>query len=148
MVRFSTSIMAGSNERDYTRCGACTKLKGVIMAAFGVGVLGQVVWKLIHSVRPTVEVMAAVGLLAFAANLVCLVLLWRRRTDDINMRSAFICSRNDVVGNAAVLLAAGGVALTRSPWPDVVVGLLVAGLFVRSALHVIADASRTGAVSR
>jgi Co/Zn/Cd efflux system component len=115
-------------------------LKGVIMAAFGVGVLGQVVWKVVEGVGPTVEIMSAIGLLAFAANLLCLVLLRRRRGDDINMRSAWVCSRNDVIGNAGVLIAAGAVALTGSPWPDIVVGLLVAGVFVRSALHVIGDA--------
>jgi Co/Zn/Cd efflux system component len=86
--------------------------------------------------------MGAVGLVALAANLFCLALLWRRRSDDINMRSAWVCSRNDVLGNAGVLLAAGAVALTASPWPDLVIGLLVAGVFVRSAVQVIRDASR------
>jgi Co/Zn/Cd efflux system component len=117
-------------------------LKGVIMVAFGLGVLAQVGWKLSHDVGPTVEVMGAVGLVAFAANLVCLALLWRRRGDDINMRSAWLCSRNDVIGNVGVLAAAGTVALTGSPWPDTVIGLLVAAVFVRSAIHVIGDAHR------
>jgi Co/Zn/Cd efflux system component len=117
-------------------------LKGVIMAAFGAGVLGQVIWKLSTGHGPTVEVMGAVGLLALTANVFCLLLLWRRRGDDINMRSAWICSRNDVIGNAGVLVAAGAVALAGSPWPDIIVGLLVAGVFVRSAAHVIRDASR------
>jgi Co/Zn/Cd efflux system component len=117
-------------------------LKGVIMVAFGVGVLAQVGWKLGHDVGPTVEVMGTVGLVAFAANLVCLALLWRRRGDDINMRSAWVCSRNDVIGNVGVLVAAGMVALTGSAWPDMVIGLLVATVFVRSAIHVIGDARR------
>src|SRR5215813_5017559 len=96
-------------------------LKGLIMAAFGVGLLVQVAFKIAHGLTPTVEVMSAVGLVAFAANMGCLILLWRRRGDDINMRSAWICSRNDVIGNAAVLLAAGAVALTGSPWPDIAI---------------------------
>src|SRR6266478_1880703 len=104
-------------------------LKGVIMAAFGLGVLVQVAVKIARGLPPTVEVMGAVGALAFAANLLCLVLLWRQRSDDINMRSACVCSRNDVIGNAGVLVAAAAVALTGSPWPDIVIGLLVAGVF-------------------
>ena len=91
--------------------------------------------------------MVAVGMLAFAANLLCLVLLWRRRGDDINMRSAWVCSRNDVVGNAGVLVAAAAVAITASPWPDIIVGLFVAGVFARSAAQVIRAASREVALS-
>ena len=117
-------------------------LKGVIMAAFGVGVLVQVAVKIARGLAPTVELMGAVGMLALVANLFCLVLLWRRRGDDINMRSAWVCSRNDVVGNAGVLVAAAAVALTGSPWPDIVIGLAVAGVFGRSAIQVIREASR------
>jgi len=117
-------------------------LKGLIMAAFGIGLLVQVAFKITRGVTPTVEVMGVVGTLAFAANLWCLALLWRRRGDDINMRSAWICSRNDVIGNVAVLLAAGAVAVTGSPWPDIVIGLLVASVFGRSAVQVVRDASR------
>jgi Co/Zn/Cd efflux system component len=98
-------------------------LKGLIMAAFGIGVLVQVAVKVVHGLSPAVDVMGVVGVLAFGANLFCLVLLWRRRGDDINMRSAWICSRNDVIGNARVLLAAAAVAVLGSPWPDIVVGL-------------------------
>ncbi len=122
-------------------------LKGLIMAAFGIGLLVQVAFKIASGVTPTVEVMGVVGTLAFAANLGCLALLWRRRGDDINMRSAWICSRNDVIGNAAVLIAAGAVAVTRSPWPDLVIGLLVASVFGRSAVQVVRDASRAVAAS-
>jgi Co/Zn/Cd efflux system component len=118
-------------------------LKGLIMAAFGIGLLVQVAFKITRGVTPTVEVMGVVGTLAFAANLWCLALLWRRRGDDINMRSAWICSRNDVIGNVSVLVAAAAVWLTGSPWPDIIVGLLVAGVFCRSAIGVLADASRT-----
>jgi Co/Zn/Cd efflux system component len=122
-------------------------LKGLIMAAFGIGLLVQVAFKITRGVTPTVEVMGVVGTLALAANLWCLALLWRRRGDDINMRSAWICSRNDVIGNVAVLVAAGAVAVTGSPWPDIVIGLLVASVFGRSAVQVVGDASRAVAAS-
>jgi Co/Zn/Cd efflux system component len=118
------------------------QLKGIVMAGFAVGVLVQVAAKIAQGLAPTVEVMSAVGVLALAANLVCLGLLWRRRGDDINMRSAWICSRNDVIGNAAVLAAAGAVAATGSPWPDIVIGLLVASVVGRSAVQVLREAGR------
>jgi Co/Zn/Cd efflux system component len=123
-------------------------LKGVIMAAFAIGVLVQVAVKLAHVLSPAVEVMGAVGMVAFAANLFCMTLLWRRRGDDINMRSAWVCSRNDVIGNVGVLVAAAAVAATASPWPDIVIGLLSAGVFGRSAVRVIRAASRVVATSR
>ena len=117
-------------------------LKGVIMAVFGLGVLAEVVYKLTTGVVPAPAVMILVGLIALAANVFCLVLLSRHRADDINMRSAWLCSRNDVIANVSVLLAAGGVALTRSMWPDVMVGLAIAAMFGSSACHVIRDARR------
>src|SRR5260370_13588071 len=110
------------------------------MAAFGVGVLVEVATKLERGLVPAAEIMGSVGLLALGANAVCLLLLWRHRADDLNMRSAFVCSLNDVAGNAGVLLASAGVALLRSAWPDIAVGLLIAGMFGASAVAVIAKA--------
>jgi len=117
-------------------------LKGSIMAAFGAGVLCEVIMKFIGGVVPVAETMGAIGTMALAANVVCLALLWPRRTDDVNMRSAWTCSLNDVAGNAGVLLAGAGVALTSQAWPDIIVGLLIAALFVISAVGVIRDARR------
>lgn len=81
--------------------------------------------------------MAAFGGLALIANLVCLRLLWPLRSQDVNMRSSFECSRNDVISNTGVLLAAAGVWLTGRGWPDIVIGLVVAALFLRSAVSVL-----------
>jgi len=117
-------------------------LKGLIMAAFGIGVLAQVVVKVLAGIVPSAEVMGGIGVLAIAANGVCLALLWRRRTDDINMRSAWVCSLNDVAGNAAVLVASAVVALTESGWPDIIVGLVIAAMFGASAVNVIRSAKR------
>lgn len=117
-------------------------LKGLIMAAFGVAVLVEVGYKLATGVVPTADVMTLVGVVALGVNAVCLVLLSRHRADDINMRSAWLCSRNDVIANASVLLAAGGVALTGSGGPDIVIGLAIAVLFGNSAIRVIRDACR------
>ena len=117
-------------------------LKGLIMAAFGVGVLVQVVVKILAGLVPSAEIMGGIGLLALAANSICLALLWPRRADDINMRSAWVCSLNDVGANAAVLVASAAVALTGSGWPDIVVGLTIAAMFGASAVSVIKSAKR------
>jgi Co/Zn/Cd efflux system component len=117
-------------------------LKGTIMAAFGAGVLGEVALKVVGGVVPAAETMGAIGGLALAANAVCLTLLWPRRRDDVNMRSAWTCSLNDVAGNVGVLVAGAGVALTGRAWPDIVIGGLIAALFVASAVRVIRDARR------
>ena len=103
--------------------GRAALLKGVIMAAFGLGVGVHVAFKTVHGLVPTAEVMGGVGLLALIANMICLMLLWQHRGDDINMQSAWVCSRNDVIGNTGVLLGALAVHLTGSPWPDILIGL-------------------------
>jgi enoyl-[acyl-carrier protein] reductase I len=86
------------------------------------------------------ELIGGIGLLALAANGLCLALLWRHRSDDINMSSVWECSRNDIASNIAVFVAAGGVWLTRSGWPDLLVGLGLACLFLVSAVRVLRGA--------
>ncbi len=84
--------------------------------------------------------MAAIGVLALLANVVCFALLWRHRADGINLRSTWLCSRNDLVANSAVLIAAGLVAWSGSGWPDILVGVGIALLFLRTALVVLREA--------
>ena len=84
-----------------------------------------------------------IGLLALAANSICLYLLWRHRADDVNMRSVWLCSRNDIIANTSVLAAAVGLWLTASQWPDLLIGLGIAALFLHSSLQVLRDATRT-----
>ena len=111
--------------------------KGLIMAGFGLFVLGQAVYRIAVPQLPVFETIGAIGLLALTTNGICFWLLWRHRADDINMSSVWLCSRNDIIANASVLFAAAGVWLTRSGWPDILVGLALAVLFLRSALHVL-----------
>ena len=111
--------------------------KGVVMLVFGVGVLGEVLHKVLSPAPPVAEAMGAVGVLALAGNAVCFWLLFRHRTEDLNMRSTWLCSRNDLLANTAVLAAAVGVSLTGSHWPDVVVGGAIAALFVQTAFTVL-----------
>lgn len=117
-------------------------LKGGIMAAFGLFVLGEVVHKLIWPVVPVAETIGIIGVLALLANLICLLLLTRHRSDDINMHSVWLCSRNDIIANVGVLAAGAGVALTHSGWPDIAIGLLIAVLFLRSASQVLLRAMK------
>jgi Co/Zn/Cd efflux system component len=117
-------------------------LKGGIMAAFAVGIAVEVALKLASGVTPVPTIMSVIGVVALAANASVLALLWRHRADDLNMRSAWLCSRNDVIANAGVIMAAAGVAITETPWPDVVVGVGIAALFATSAVSVLGDAIR------
>jgi Co/Zn/Cd efflux system component len=74
--------------------------------------------------------------------------LWRHRAEDVNMRSVWLCSRNDIIANASVLVAAAGVWVTATQWPDLIVGLGIAVLFLRSAVHVFRDAAATYSAHR
>ncbi|MDZ4081804.1 MAG: cation transporter [Bdellovibrionales bacterium] len=114
--------------------------KGVIMAIFGIVVLGQTIYRFLIASVPVAETMGAIGALALAANATCLFLLYRHRADDINMRSTWLCSRNDIVSNFGVIIAAVLVGLLNSGWPDLVVGVAIAGLFLKSAYEVVGEA--------
>ena len=114
-------------------------VKGGIMAAFGVGVLAQGIYKMLLGIVPTAETMGIIGTLVLLGNGICFLLLYRHRSDDLNMRSTWLCSRNDILANLAVLVAAAGVALFNSSWPDILVGAGIAGLFLKSAFTVLGE---------
>ncbi len=112
-------------------------LKGLSLAAMGVWVLGTTIWQIFVMGVPQAEVMGAVGFLALLANVASVILLMRWREGDANVRSVWLCSRNDAVGNVAVIAAAGLVALTNTAWPDLIVAALMAGLFLSSAVQIL-----------
>ena len=112
-------------------------VKGASMGAFGLWVIGTAVWHVLHGTLPNAFTMGAVGFLALAANAASFGLLWAHRAGDANMRSAWICTRNDVIGNLAVLLAALGVFGTGTGWPDVIVAATMATLALQGAWMVI-----------
>jgi cation diffusion facilitator family transporter len=114
-------------------------LKGVVMAIFGLGVMAEAVYKLSAGVVPSAETMGVIGLLVLVGNGLCFLMLYRHRSDDLNMRSTWLCSRNDILANLAVLLAAGGVAVSNSFWPDIFVGGAIAVLFLRTASTVLRE---------
>jgi Co/Zn/Cd efflux system component len=83
--------------------------------------------------------MGIIGTLVLLGNGICFLLLYRHRSDDLNMRSTWLCSRNDIIANAGVLVAAFGVYVTQSVWPDVLIGGAIAALFLKSALAVLTE---------
>src|SRR5947207_1066961 len=111
--------------------------KGSTMAIFGLWVLGITGWHAWHGTLPQALTMGAVGFTALAANAASFGLLWSHRGGDANMRSAWICTRNDVLGNLAVLLAALGVFGTGTGWPDVFVAAIMSSLALQGAAVVI-----------
>ncbi|MBI3042963.1 MAG: cation transporter [Betaproteobacteria bacterium] len=114
---------------------------GLILAA-GLFVLAQVVLAVLRPGVPVFEAMGIVSLVALVANAACLALLWKHRSEDVNMSSVWECSRNDIASNVSVFLAAALVWFTQSGWPDVIVGFALACLFLRSAVNVGASALR------
>ena len=121
------------------RAGAAL-VKGALMLVFGLVVIGEAVRKSVLGVLPDAEWMGAVGMIALAANTVCFLLLYRHRGDDLNMRSTWLCSRNDLIANTSVIGAAVLVGATGSLWPDVALGVAIAALFLHSAWQVLTDA--------
>ena len=116
--------------------------KGVVMAAFGVFVLLQAKVRFISGTVPASDTMGFIGAVALVANLICLGLLYQFRDDDINMRSTWLCSRNDIIANVSVLGASALVAFLNSNIPDVIVGCMIAILFLKSSREVITNARR------
>lgn len=117
-------------------------LKGFSMGAFGVFVLGRAAWAATHGAEPVASTMGALGTLALVANVSVAVMLYAWREGDANMRSVWLCSRNDAIGNLAVMAAALGVFGTGRAWPDLAVATLMAGLALFAARSVVTQAVR------
>lgn len=122
-----------------TRAGVAL-MKGISLAGMGMWVFGTTLWSVFVLGLPVAPVMGAIGFLALAANLASVLLLMKYKDGDANVRSVWLCSRNDAIGNVAVMLAAGAVWWTASPWPDLIVAGIMAGLFLNSARQILAQA--------
>lgn len=114
--------------------------KGATMGIFGLWVAGSTFWHVLYGDLPSAFTMGAVGFAALIANAAVFAMLWAYRTGDSNMRSVWLCSRNDVIGNLAVLLAALGVFGTGTAWPDIIVAAVMAALALQGAFLVIKHA--------
>lgn len=117
-------------------------LKGLSLIAIGLFVFGSTLYQVLIQEAPRAEVMGAVGFLALAANLASVVLLMRYKDGDANVRSVWLCSRNDAIGNVAVMLAALGVWGAASAWPDLIVAAAMALLFLSAAAEILRSALR------
>lgn len=115
-------------------------LKGASLFVLGLWVLGSTVSMALAGTLPQAETMGVIGVLALLANLACAVMLWRHREGDANRRSVWICSRNDAIGNIAVVAAALGVFGTGTAWPDIAVAVILAGLGVSGGWQIIRQA--------
>lgn len=122
------------------RSGAAL-VKGATMGLFGLWVIGQAGWNYYYGTLPGAFVMGSVGFLALAANVASAALLYAFRSGNANMRSVWLCSRNDAIGNIAVMLAAGGVFSLGSAWPDLLVAVIMAGLALSGSFAIIRQAT-------
>lgn len=115
-------------------------VKGAAMGLIGLAVLGRALWALLHGTPPQAITMGVVGALALVANVAVALMLYAWREGDANMRAVWLCSRNDALGNVAVVAAAGAVAWTGTAWPDLVVAAVMAVLALSSARVVMRHA--------
>lgn len=116
--------------------------KGISLMAMGLWVLGSTVYRVFVAGVPTAEIMGAVGFMALLANVASVALLMAYKDGDANVRSVWLCSRNDAIGNVAVMVAALGVWGTATGWPDLIVAGIMAGLFLTSSVQIMRQASQ------
>ncbi len=116
--------------------------KGLSLLLMGLWVLGSTLYQVFFVGLPQAHVMGAIGFLALAANLASVLILVRYKDGDANVRSVWLCSRNDAIGNVAVMLAALAVWGTGTGWPDLIVAGIMAGLFLNSAVQILVQALR------
>lgn len=114
--------------------------KGASLAVMGAWVFGATLWQVVFIGVPNAMVMSGIGVLALLANLASVAILFKWRDGDSNVRSVWLCSRNDAIGNVAVVVAGGLVWLTQTGWPDVIVAFIMAGLFLKSAVSILRQA--------
>lgn len=115
-------------------------LKGFSLAVMGIWVLGSTLYSVFYMQAPTAIIMGSVGFAALAANVISVLLLMRFKDGDANVRSVWLCSRNDAIGNIMVMVAASGVWLSGTGWPDLIVAGLMASLFLSGAFTIIRQA--------
>ncbi len=115
-------------------------LKGISLLVMGIWVLGSTIYSVFYLQEPTALIMGTVGFAALVANLLSVVLLMRYKDGDANVRSVWLCSRNDAIGNVMVIIAASGVWVTSTGWPDLIVAGIMASLFISGAYSIIKQA--------
>jgi Co/Zn/Cd efflux system component len=117
-------------------------VKGVSLLLMGIWVAGSTLWQVFVLQTPRAEVMGVIGVMALLANVLSVLILMRYKDGDANVRSVWLCSRNDAIGNVAVMIAALGVWGSATAWPDLIVAGIMAGLFLTSAVQILAQSNR------
>jgi Co/Zn/Cd efflux system component len=134
-----TLMVLGSSVRIRS---SAALLKGLSMGILGVWIFARTIYNASENIIPLADVMGSIGFAALIANVVCAILLYKHRSGDSNMRSVWLCSRNDAIGNIAIMIAASGVFAMNSGWPDFVVASLMATLAIISSYQIIKQAVR------
>jgi Co/Zn/Cd efflux system component len=117
-------------------------IKGASMGLYGLFVLGQTLWMMFYGKVPEAETMGFIALLALLSNVTVAALLFKYREGNANMRAVWLCSRNDALGNVAVMAAAAGVYILNSRWPDLAVALFMSLLGLSASMHVLKAARK------
>jgi len=128
-------VIVGS---DASKRSAST-IKGISLAATGLWAAFETLHHTLNQKTPEADIMGWVSLVALTVNVLCALLLYKYRKGDINIRSVWICSRNDALGNIAVMIAAAGVFATTTVWPDVIVAAILAGLALHGAYQILSQ---------
>ena len=137
-LTYSISLLViGAAARTRSITALC---KGMSLMLMGVWVLGSTVYRVFTESTPHAEAMGLIGFMALTVNVVCVFLLFRYKDGDANIKSVWLCSRNDAIGNVGVLLAALGVWGTASKWPDLIIAVTMATLFIISAIQILKQA--------
>ncbi|MBN1379790.1 MAG: cation transporter [Gammaproteobacteria bacterium] len=135
---YAISLYAVGRSLKHKAAAALTN--GILELSLGTLVFVDIIRRIIFGSAPATTAMIVVGLLALLINVVCLYLLFGYRKSDINLKASWICTRNDVLANLGVILAAGLVAWLNTPWPDWIIAAVIAGVIVRSSLQIIKQA--------
>ncbi len=143
---YALSLFALGRDQIWRNRAALTN--GILELLIGLGIAVEAINKLFIEAIPLANIMGIFGILALTVNTVCYVLLRRFRDGDINLRAVWICSRNDMLANIGVLLAAALVVVTQSAWPDIVIGLLIASVIVHSAWKIVYESTNMKSASK
>ena len=119
---------------------AAAMAKGISLLLMGLWVFGSTVCRVFYVGVPAAGIMGGIGFLALVANLASVLILVKYKDGNANVRSVWLCSRNDAIGNVAVMIAALGVWGTATGWPDLIVAGIMAGLFLTSAVQILKQA--------
>ena len=115
-------------------------LQGLFLGALGLGVLANTIVRIVERQQPEAQLMGLLGFIGLVVNVTAAAVLVPHRSGDASARAVWLFSRNDAIGNAAVMAAAGLVALTSTPWPDLIVAVVIAGLFLQSSWSIVSGA--------